>query len=283
MGSQSLRAVETHFEFGENWLDYLQHVDEAAMLEAERGLTRLVPREAIRGARFLDIGCGSGLHSLAAIRLGAAELVALDIDPNSVEATRRLLEKHAPAASAQARVQSIFEADPAELGRFDIVYSWGVLHHTGAMWDAVARAARLVRPGGLFALALYERRLSCLWWKPEKWLYTKSPEFVRRGLRGLYKGLFYAGLLATGRRPSAYLATYKSARGMNFHNDVHDWMGGYPYESATVEEVRERMRPLGFEMIHLYPIKSGIRPLGTGCAEFTLQRVRDGEAASAAR
>jgi 2-polyprenyl-6-hydroxyphenyl methylase/3-demethylubiquinone-9 3-methyltransferase len=91
-------------------------------------------------------------------------------------------------------------------------------------------------------------------------------------LKGLFKLFFYAGLVATGRKPSAYVGSYKSKRGMSFDNDIHDWMGGYPYESATVEEVSARMRTLGFEIVNCHPVKGGIRPFGTGCAEYTLKR-----------
>ena len=115
---------------------------------------------------------------------------------------------------------------------------------------------------------------SCAFWKIEKKFYVHAPAFVQRALRGIYKGAFYLGLMATGRWPSTYLASYKSARGMDFHHDVHDWMGGYPYESATVAEVRARLRAWGFDDIAVHPIKPGIRPFGTGCAEFVLQRTR---------
>ncbi|MDQ8757230.1 class I SAM-dependent methyltransferase [Sphingosinicella sp. LHD-64] len=272
MNSASLKTLDEHFEFGENWLDYSRRIDDEAILEAEKGLRKLIPAELIKSARFIDIGCGSGLHSLAALRLGAAEVVAIDIDPNSVQATQDLLSRQAPEAKTTTRLLSIFDADSADLGQFDIVYSWGVLHHTGAMWEAVERAARLVAPQGLFALALYERRPSCVFWFREKKLYMKAPEVVRKLLRGLYKAAFYAGLLMTGRNPVRYVQTYKSARGMNFYNDVHDWMGGYPYESASVDEVRDRMQAMGFEIAAVYPIKKGLRLLGTGCAEFTLIR-----------
>jgi SAM-dependent methyltransferase len=272
MSEAGLRQVESHFEFGENWLDYLRHVDEAAVAEAERGLLKLLPAAAIAGSRFLDIGCGSGLHALAALRLGARELVAIDIDPNSVKAASALLAQWAPDAKAQVRRLSIFDADPAELGTFDIVYSWGVLHHTGSMWEAVERAARFVQPGGLFALALYQKRPSCGPWRVEKRLYTAAPGFVRAAMRGVYKTAFFAGLAVTGRNPWRYVRDYKSVRGMNWHNDVHDWMGGYPYESATPAEVAARLAPLGFEPVAVHALKPGLGLLGTGCAEYTYRR-----------
>jgi SAM-dependent methyltransferase len=273
MTKPSLEALETHFEFGENWRDYLANVDEDAVREAERGVLRLLPADSIQGSRFLDIGCGSGLHSLAALRLGAAEVVAVDIDPNSVAATRELLAKHAPGARATASELSVFDADPESLGQFDIVYSWGVLHHTGAMWKAIDRAARFVRPGGLFAIALYQKRVTCGAWRVEKRIYTKAGKPVRKVIRGVYKAAFYAGLLATARNPWKYVSGYKGTRGMNFHNDVHDWLGGYPYESATPAEVNAHFQGLSFESVKEWPLPRGMGLFGTGCAEYTFRKL----------
>jgi 2-polyprenyl-6-hydroxyphenyl methylase/3-demethylubiquinone-9 3-methyltransferase len=272
MDQDDLKKIDSHFEFGENWLDYLRHVDEAAIAEAERGLLKLLPAEAVSGSRFLDIGCGSGLHALVAVRLGAAELVAIDIDPNSVKATTSLLNRESPATSQMVRELSVFDASPADLGTFDIVYSWGVLHHTGAMWEAVECAGRFVRPGGLFALALYQKRPTCGLWRAEKRLYTRAPSWVQDAIRGVYTAAYYAVLLVTGRNPSKYVREYKSLRGMNFHNDVHDWLGGYPYESATPREVSNRLRGMGFELVSQNVLGKGLGLLGTGCAEYTFRR-----------
>ena len=222
---------------------------------------------------MLDIGCGSGVHSLAALRLGATELTAIDIDPDSVKAATRLLDDAPPSVAKDIRVLSIFDAEPEALGLFDIVYSWGVLHHTGAMWEAVERASRFVRPGGLFGLALYEKRPTCGFWTAEKKVYSRSPALVQKAIRGVYKAAFCAGLLATGRSPFSYVRSYKSKRGMSFHHDVHDWLGGYPYESAKIEEVRSRLGEWGFEIVRLYPASPGFGLFGTGCAEFTLRRI----------
>jgi 2-polyprenyl-3-methyl-5-hydroxy-6-metoxy-1,4-benzoquinol methylase len=272
MSKPGLQQLETHFEFGENWRDYLVKVDDDAVREAERGLLELLSREAVAGSRFIDIGCGSGLHSLAALRLGAAEVVAVDIDPNSVAAARDLLNKYAPGAPVMIRELSIFDADREELGEFDIVYSWGVLHHTGAMWAAIEKAAGLVRQGGYFAIALYQKRPTCGFLRLEKRFYTMLPEPGRTAIRGLYKAAFCAGLIATGRNPWTYVASYKGKRGMNFHNDVHDWLGGYPYESARPDEVKACFARLGFVPVVERPRPQEFGLFGTGCAEFTFRR-----------
>lgn len=261
-----LTAAETHFRFGENWTDYLRHVDARAIDEAERGLLALIPAERLKGATFLDIGCGSGLHSLVACRLGA-KVTATDIDVDSVSATRKLLADH--GAKADVREQSVFDTT----GQFDVVYSWGVLHHTGAMWKAIEHAASLVKPGGLFAIALYQKTRMCGFWRTEKRFYSRAPKVAQKLMRGLYVAYDSALHVYFGANPVRYIRDYKSSRGMNYYNDVHDWLGGYPYESATPDEIIAFVEARGFKLMvdrRLAP-SSGIR--GSGCGEFTFERI----------
>ena len=82
-------------------------------------------------------------------------MTAIDIDENSVATAQELLTKYVPDAKWSAKIASIFEASPATLGSFDVVYSWGVLHHTGAMWKAIESAAGFRHSGGQFAIAIY--------------------------------------------------------------------------------------------------------------------------------
>src|SRR5262245_54741373 len=142
----------THFAFGENWASYAAGIGAPQIEWSERCMRALLGENGVRGRRLVDIGCGSGLHSAAALRLGAASVVALDRAPPRVATPRLVLERLAPpGATYQVRQADILSLDPAAVGRFDLVYSWGVLHHTGAMHHAIERAASLVEPGGRFA------------------------------------------------------------------------------------------------------------------------------------
>jgi SAM-dependent methyltransferase len=124
---ENLTQRETHFAFGKNWAAYAEKVTEAEISEAERGLMRLLGETQLSGKRFLDIGCGSGIHALAALRLGAREVIAVDLDPDSVATTRAMLEQHAlEGAVFRVEEASIFDLRPERMGAFDIVYSWGV-------------------------------------------------------------------------------------------------------------------------------------------------------------
>lgn len=169
---------KAHFEFGENWKSYARKIDQSRIDSAVEGLQKLFP-EGLAGKSFLDIGCGSGLHSLAALKLGAASVLAIDLDENSVETTKRLLSEFSPHSNWRAAVVSIFDATPQDLGTFDVVYSWGVLHHTGDMWRAIERASALVRPGGLFAIAIYAATAFDAMWTAEKRFYARAPRPVQ--------------------------------------------------------------------------------------------------------
>jgi SAM-dependent methyltransferase len=228
MGDMSLKDVSAHFAFGENWASYAATTDEPRIAEAAKALICLFGDDGLRGKTFLDIGCGSGLHAVAAGRLGVARAVAVDIDPVAVSTARAVLRDHAPLLASEVHKLSVFDLAPKTFGPLDVVYSWGVLHHTGAMHEAIASAARVVAPGGLFAFALYHRTFMCGFWRHEKRWYARSSPRAQRLARAVYIALLRLRFLATGDDFRSYVANYKSLRGMNFLHNVHDWMGATP-------------------------------------------------------
>ena len=270
----NLTARSSHFEFGENWREYAKTIDQARIDAAVIGLKKLFP-EGLAEARFLDIGCGSGIHSLAALMLGAKSVLSIDIDENSVATTRELLSRFAPGGAWEAREQSVFDASAEKLGgAFDVVYSWGVLHHTGDMWRAIEQASKLVKPNGLFCLAICSATTFDPIWKIEKRIYSSAPRAVQWLLRQIYIAAFLSAQALIYRvNPVRYLRDYKRKRGMNFSHDVHDWLGGYPYETATAEELSGRVRAMGFSEVRSFalPVTRGI--FGSGCNEFVFQAI----------
>jgi 2-polyprenyl-6-hydroxyphenyl methylase/3-demethylubiquinone-9 3-methyltransferase len=201
---------------------------------------------SLEGQRFLDVGCGSGLFSLVAHRMGASEILSFDVDTDSIAATNRLFERAGSPSTWRIVRGSILDREfVTGLPRADVVYAWGVLHHTGAMWDAIRNTAELIQPGGLLYLAIYNRqeyetlrnwRGSYHWLRIKK-AYNAGGPVVRLALETWYKGQDIARMLIRLRNPFTEIRRYSSKRGMSWSVDTSDWLGGMPYEFAGVDEI----------------------------------------------
>ncbi len=258
------------FSFGENWASFSQGLTEAHIQEAMRSLVNLLGKNTLEGNSFLDIGCGSGLFSIAAVRLGARNVLGVDIDPLSIETSQRNAIRwlsETDLNKISLRQGSVLEEEEVtSWGTFDIVYSWGVLHHTGKMWKALENAARAVRPRGLLIIAIYNRHWSSPLWRWIKRLYNRLGKQGRQVMIwSFFPLIVVAKWLVTFRNP------FKMRRGMDFLHNVVDWLGGYPYEYASIEEVRNALLKLGFEVLAIYPAK-----VPTGCNEFVCRRKAEG-------
>ncbi|GAA1273632.1 class I SAM-dependent methyltransferase [Sphaerisporangium rubeum] len=261
------RSADERFAFGENWLRYLDVVDERRIADATASLTAALEAGDLAGRTFLDVGCGSGLFSLAAHRLGA-KVHSFDYDPASVAACEELRRRFAPHGDWTIERGSILDDDHMRrLGRFDVVYSWGVLHHTGEMWRAVDAAARLVAPGGALYIAIYNDQglPSRLWWKV-KHRYVRSGPLARGALL-LSGGTYFGARRLVGRLAGEGDGGSPRARvrrrGMSARHDLVDWIGGFPFEVATPEQVFGHLRGRGFQLTFLRTCKGRL-----GCNEY---------------
>ena len=269
-------ASGERFEFGKNWSAFLAVLDDERIAKAEESLCEMLEVETLEGKTFLDIGSGSGLFSLAARRLGA-KVHSFDFDSNSFACTQELRKRYFPN-DADWRVEqgSALDADyVASLGKFDIVYSWGVLHHTGEMWRALENAVIPTTVGGKLFIAIYNDTGS----QARRWHWIKK---TYCGLPALLKTPFaIAAILPdeirkfTGSlislKPQQYIYSwtrYKNSRGMNRWHDIIDWVGGFPYEVATVDEIFDFYKKRGFNMTK---VRSG--GVGLGCNEFVFEKL----------
>lgn len=265
-------AQGERFEFGKNWAAFLAALNDTRIAEAEKSLKNMLGLDSLAGLSFLDIGSGSGLFSLAARRLGA-RVHSFDYDPHSVACTRELNRRYFPAdpnwtvESGSALDQPYLQS----LGQFDIVYSWGVLHHTGSMWEALANAALPVKNGGKLFIAIYnDQGTASRRWTKVKKLYNELPPALRflvvwpsfwiLNWRPLIKDILRG-------KPFHSIREYGKDRGMSFWRDLIDWVGGYPFEVASPDQIFDFYRARGFNLTRLRTAMGSL-----GCNEFVFEK-----------
>ncbi len=265
------------FTFGDNWSKFLQVLNEDRIAIAESSLKKMLGIDDLKNRTFIDVGSGSGLFSLAARKLGA-NVHSFDYDPQSVACTQELRNRYFPD-DPRWRVEQASVLDKkylTSLGQFDIVYSWGVLHHTGAMWEALENAAGLVKLHGELFIAIYnDQGGASRRWAMLKKIYNKLPNF----LRPLYtilvmapRELKFLAFDTLKGKPWNYfknIVNYSknSARGMSYWHDIVDWIGGYPFEVAKPEAIFNFYRKLGFELRNLKTVGSSL-----ACNQFIFEK-----------
>lgn len=265
------------FKFGKNWSNFLLHLNDVRIRKAEESLREMLELPDLRGKKFLDIGSGSGLFSLAARRLGA-RVHSLDYDPDSVACTQELRRRYFPDDSSWSVEEAsiLDETHMKRLGVFDVVYSWGVLHHTGEMWRAIENAAGATAAGGTLFIAIYNDQgaASQRWWRIKR-RYNRLPLVLRvpyavmvmgyHEAKSLFWSLVKLHPLRYVREWSEYQET--SMRGMSRWHDLIDWVGGYPFEVAKPEIIFEFLKSRGFRLAKLKTCTGG-----WGCNEYVFTK-----------
>lgn len=273
MSNNVQKSEDLRFGFGANWADYIdKNFSDERVEISRRHLLAFLKLEDLKSKTFLDIGCGSGLHSLAAWRSGAERVVSFDYDQHSVATTKKLHELSGSPKNWVIMQGSVLdEAFMDSLPKSDIVYSWGVLHHTGNMWEAIKNAARCVHRSSVFYIALYS---TDVYVDPpaEYWLKIKREYNFASPMKKIWMEWRYAwkdsikGCLIRGKNPLAHMREYRLSRGMSYWHDVRDWLGGYPMEFAGNKETEIFARKeLNLELIHI--------KAGEGNTEFLFRPV----------
>lgn len=262
------------FAFGKNWEQFLGRLTEQRIEAAENSLREMLGVQTLAGRTFLDVGSGSGLFSLAARRLGAT-VTSFDFDPQSVQCTAELKKRYYPGDKSWAvrSGSALNRTFLRRLGRFDIVYSWGVLHHTGAMWQALENVLSLVGEEGWLFIALYnDQGKASQRWRMVKRAYCATPATLRwlvlfPALARLWGPTFIRDSLRGRPLKSWRGYSDESGRGMDPWRDLVDWVGGFPFEVARPEQVLDFCGLRGLELVRLKTCGGGL-----GCNEFVFQR-----------
>lgn len=263
-------AENMRFEFGKNWRGFVKrNFNEERCQIAKARILQFIGRDSFEGLDFLDIGCGSGLHSLAALQAKAGRIHSLDYDPNSVSATNMLREYAGNPPNWRVERGDALDQDyMAKLGKWNFVYSWGVLHHTGNMWQAIRNAQNTVADNGWFYLALYsaDAQPEQQFWLDVKQRYNRSSEIGKRKMVWWYIWNYMMNK-DIKKMPEVVkrAAEYRLNRGMNLFADIRDWLGGWPMEFAGDQETVDLLEELGFTLRNV--------STGQACSEFLFERV----------
>ncbi|MCG2725904.1 MAG: class I SAM-dependent methyltransferase [Elusimicrobia bacterium] len=233
---------ENGFNFGKNWERFVKDVDEIKIRGAVESLQNALKIKTLEGKAFLDVGCGSGLFSLAAMRLKADRVISFDCSERSVSATKVLKAKYYEENKNWIIMKgSVLDREMlSTLGSFDVVYSWGVLHHTGDMYHALENVVELIRENGKLFIAIYnDQGIISAVWKKIKLTYNKLPNIFKMPYVFLIASVleFMRSLKRLLKGQSPFRRLSDSARGMSGFIDWVDWIGGYPFEVAKPEEI----------------------------------------------
>lgn len=271
---------QQRFAFGKNWRSFLATLDERRIASAIASLQSALDVDSLEGMRFLDLGCGSGLFSLAANRMGA-DVCSIDFDQDSVACTRELRQRFGQGDRLWEIDQGsiLDESLMQSIDNADVVYSWGVLHHTGQMDRAVELVASKTKPGGLLMIAIYnDQGGASRRWLAIKRMYHRLPSILRPLwvvlIAAVYETKFALARLVRLQNPLPMTdwRAKKLDRGMSAWHDWVDWIGGLPFEVATPERIIVPMRKRGFTLENLTTVASG-----WGCNEFVFRRVKSEE------
>ena len=257
-------SKKSRFGFGKNWLEFYKKVDDKKVQMSEKTLKSFFEVQDFKDKKFIDVGCGSGLFSLAAYKLGA-EIFSFDYDTNSVLCTNQFRNKFLKNNKKWIVEEgSILDTQYVEsLGKYDFVYSWGVLHHTGAMYDAFNNVIKLVDHNGKLFIAIYnDQGIKSKVWKIIKRMYCKS--IILR----FFITIIYSFLVLIPQYIKYTIMNKTLVRGMSLYNDMYDWLGGLPFEVASPKVIEEFFEEKGFKLI-----KTNLVGKKLGCNEFVFQKV----------
>jgi len=146
----------TQLEWGSK--EFFEEV-ERFRYETQPFMKKIAGFDQFAGKKLLEVGCGLGTDLLQFAK-GGAHVTGVDLTPHSIELVKKRFELEGIAVDARV---SDAENLPFENNSFDVVYSFGVLHHTPNTQKAIDEIRRVLRPGGKIAIMLYHKNSLHVW------------------------------------------------------------------------------------------------------------------------
>ena len=253
------------FSFGSNWNEFIDN--SITNKSFDRKLKYCINHlsntfsKSIDKKIFIDIGCGSGLFSLAAIKLNASKVLSFDFDLNSVNTTNKLLslkgvdKEKANSLQHDIRNEIILSnylnaEQSKKIQKF--IYCAGVVHHTGNVYLSMDNVSKLANnKNDEIFISIYNKIpvLTFLWWL-EKKIYINVGIWRRLALF-IWLFAWSSYWILKLQNPIKNIQRYgDNDRGMSFLTDAKDWLGGYPYEPLYKEDVIAFFKKRNFELIN---------------------------------